>query len=142
MGTGQGAGILFSASLFCEFESSLLLGFELFWEFFVLVEFQDSCEIHEFQGCCLGTGLESIVGRRENCVVYNLLVISIIIIIVSIISSSISISFVLLLNYLYLSQGFSLLSISPSYPAGADGEVWDHSILVKVRMSMGVSEQD
>jgi len=38
-GVGRGTGILFLLSLFCEFESSLVREFELFWEFSLCQEF-------------------------------------------------------------------------------------------------------
>jgi len=54
---------------------------------------------------------------EKNCIVYSLLCIFVIII-----SSSSSISFVALLNCLYLNQEFPLLSISLLHPAGGEGE--------------------
>ena len=55
-----------------------------------------------FCDCSLGTDCELVIGRWENCIVYSLFCIFIIIIITVDTSSSGSIYFVVLLNYLYL----------------------------------------
>jgi len=67
--------------------------------------------ISRFRSCCLGTGSESVIGDEKNYIVYSLFCIFIIfiitIIIIIIIIISISISFVVLLNCLYLNPRVS-----------------------------------
>ena len=76
---------------------------------------------------------ESLVGEKD-CIVYSLVCIFTIVFSTIIISSStissISISFVDLLNCLYLSSWVSLLSICPPYATGGEGEGWVIDCLV------------
>jgi len=121
MGTGQGAGI--GSSRFHELESSLGQEVKLFGEL---------SKIHDFQvpGSVIaawGLAVNQSSGGKKNCIVYRLVCIFIIIIIIIAISSrSISIvssiSFVILLNCLYLNpQALPFVHFSSPSHWGVNG---------------------
>ena len=86
------------SSYYCrEFKSSLVRDFELLRAFSLFVNFTKSMWLG-FCDRCLGTDCKSVIGWREKCIVFSLF--CIFIIIVS--SIIINISFVVLLNCLYL----------------------------------------
>jgi len=110
-------------SCFHEFESSLVQEFKLFQEFELFWEFalfQKFCEIlknSQAWHSAIAAGVLALdwsLGGEKNCIVYSLFCIVIIIIIIIILSSSItnsiSISFVALLNCLYLNTRVSPFS--------------------------------
>ena len=101
---GRGAGV--GSSIFCEFKSSLVQEFQLFWEFSLsgnFAKFALSVSLG-FHDRCSGTGCKLIIGWGENCIVYSLFCIFIVMIITIIIFGIISssVSFVVLLNCRYL----------------------------------------
>jgi len=100
-------------SRFQEFKSSLVWQFKLFQEF---VFFQEFCKILKNSQVWLQTGHRIV---KKNCIVYGLFCISVIIIVILIISSSINISFVVLLNSLDLNP-LVLPFVHPT--AGGEGE--------------------
>ena len=122
MGAGQGAGhYLFSH--FCEFESSFLQEFELFWEYGLFGKFHEIRKIPKFavlQSLLWGLILNWSSGGKKNCIVYTLFCIFIIII-------NISISFVALLNCLFLNPRVSPVVCFPSpfrWGGRGEGDEW------------------
>ena len=103
MGVGWGIGILFFPG-----SSNFYASLVFFGEF---------CEIHGSWSLLRDWLCTWSSGSEKNCIVYSLLWIFIIIIITTIIS----ISFVLILNCLYLNLRVYFLSISPPHPTGGKG---------------------
>ena len=101
---GQGLGIsalFLSVSLYPLLSRSLnFCGSLVFFESFEKLAKSASSGFHDR---CLGADCELVIRRWENCIVYSLFCIVIIIII----SCSISVFFVVLLNYLYLNPWVS-----------------------------------
>jgi len=104
--------------------NSLLSGSSAFFRSFA--KFTKST-ISMFRSRCLGTGCKSGIRWWENCIVYCLFCIFIIIVISS---SSGSIYFVALLNWLYLNPWVSLFVLfsCPSHWGGGEG--WASGCLV------------
>ena len=93
-----------------------------------LVSFVKFEKFWEFYDCCSGSDCESVIGWWENCVLYSLF--CIFIIISSSSSSNSSVSFVVLLNCLYLNPWILLFVDFSSPSCWGEGEEWASVCLV------------